>query len=121
MWNLEKTEKRLLIVLMAALLIGVGILVYRKSCPVGNLRISYSGTGPGPGARHVAKEGKKININEATAEELANLKGVGTVLAHRIVDYRTKNGLFVSIDDIKRVPGIGNALFARIKDDVVIE
>lgn len=121
MLNLEKPEKILLAVLMAALLLGLGILAYRKSCPVGSLRIESSMPETRPSGRDIIKNSKTININEAAAEELKNLKGIGVVLARRIVEYRTKNGLFISLDDLKRVRGIGNALFEKIKNDITIE
>ncbi len=121
MLNLEKPEKTLLVILMAALLLGAGILAYKKNCSVGSLRIEYSGAETRPVGRGIIKNNKITNINEATAAELVNLKGIGTVLAGRIIDYRTKNGLFISPDDLKRVPGIGNALFEKIKNDIIIE
>ena len=121
MLNLEKPEKILLAILIAALLFGAGILVYRKNCPVGNLRIEYSGSKEQSSGRTITKKNKKININEASAEELKNLKGIGAVLAGRIVEYRANKGLFISIDDLKRVRGIGNALFEKIKDNITIE
>jgi competence protein ComEA len=48
-----------------------------------------------------------ININTATAEELEQLPGIGPALSKRIVEYRSRNGLFVSRDSLIAVPGIG--------------
>lgn len=65
--------------------------------------------------------GKKININTATAEELAtNLPGIGESIAKRIVEYRIYNGDFVSIDEIKNVSGIGEAKFEAIKELICV-
>ena len=61
-----------------------------------------------------------ININRATAKQLDALDGVGPVIAQRIVDYRKKNGSFISIDDLQKVSGIGAAKFAQIKAKVRI-
>jgi competence protein ComEA len=69
----------------------------------------------------VAQEGKKININQASAEELAQLKGVGTVYAQRIVDFREANGSFALPEDIMKVPGIGNKIFETNKDFITVE
>ncbi|MSQ20231.1 MAG: helix-hairpin-helix domain-containing protein [Betaproteobacteria bacterium] len=61
-----------------------------------------------------------VDINTATAEEFDRLKGIGPVKAKAIVDYRTKNGPFKSIGDIKKVPGISDATFQTIKPDITI-
>ncbi|EEY38151.1 DNA uptake protein [Vibrio mimicus MB451] len=51
-----------------------------------------------------------VNINTASAEELATLlKGIGLKKAQAIVDYREANGPFISIDDLTNVKGIGEA------------
>ena len=63
----------------------------------------------------------KININTATAQQLSDgLNGIGEVLAKRIVDYRTQNGIFKSIEAIKNVSGMGEKTFAKIKDNITI-
>ena len=46
-----------------------------------------------------------VNVNTATADELEALPGVGPATAAAIVDDRTRNGPFVSVDDLERVPG----------------
>ena len=58
----------------------------------------------------------KININTATHGELTDLPGIGTALASRIIDYRTQNGSFAKIEDIKNVSGIAQRRFDAIKD-----
>jgi comEA protein len=63
----------------------------------------------------------KININTATAEELVTLPMIGEVRAASIIDYRTKNGPFRTIEDIISVKGIGEKTFAKIKDAICIE
>jgi len=63
----------------------------------------------------------KININTATLAELDMLPGVGATIAQRIIDYRTQNGDFKKLDDLKKVRGIGDALFNQIKDWITIE
>ena len=62
----------------------------------------------------------KVNINTATKEQLLSLSGIGESKAVAIVDYRNNNGLFKRIEDIKNVSGIGEALFAKIKDFITV-
>ena len=64
---------------------------------------------------------KKLNLNTASAEELALLPGIGPVLAKRIVAYRQEHGPFQTIDALKQVSGIGDKLLERIQGLVVLE
>ncbi len=52
----------------------------------------------------------QININTAGHEELMQLKGVGEVLAQKIIEYRQKNGPFEKVEDILNVKGIGQKI-----------
>lgn len=63
----------------------------------------------------------KININTATLDELDALPGIGPSIAQRIIDYRTQNGNFKKIEDLKDVRGIGDALFDQIKESVTVQ
>ncbi len=67
-----------------------------------------------------APVGAKVNINTATADQLATLPGIGKETAQRIIDYRTKTP-FKTIDDLKNVKGIGEAKFGKIKDLITAE
>ena len=62
----------------------------------------------------------KININTSTKEELMTLQGIGESKANDIIKYRDTNGLFNSIEDIKKVTGIGENVFASIKENITI-
>jgi len=65
-------------------------------------------------------EPHNIDINTATAEELELLPKIGPVIAQRIIDYRNNNNGFDSIEEIKSVNGIGDAIFAQIKDFIIV-
>ena len=57
-----------------------------------------------------------ISINTATEEELSSLSGIGPSKAKQIIEYRNSSGPFKTIEDIKQVPGIGESIYAQIKD-----
>ena len=59
-----------------------------------------------------------VNINTATKEELTTLKGVGEKRAQEIINYRTKNGPFKTVDDLEKVPGIGPGIMKQIRSEV---
>lgn len=61
-----------------------------------------------------------ININTADATLLDTLPGIGPSKAAAIVDYRTKNGPFATIEDIQKVSGIGPVTFANLKDKITV-
>jgi len=61
-----------------------------------------------------------VNINTATPGELDGVKGIGPSKAQAIVDYRTKNGPFKSLDDLKNVKGFGEKSIAKLKGELSI-
>ena len=63
---------------------------------------------------------QKVNINTATKEELMKLSNIGESKAEKIIDYRTANGNFNSIEDIKKVSGIGDKLYDSIKENITV-
>jgi competence protein ComEA len=67
-----------------------------------------------------AAAGALVNINLAGVAELETLPGVGPATAQAIITYRTEQGPFGSIEDIKNVPGIGDAKFAAMKDAITV-
>lgn len=62
----------------------------------------------------------KVNINTANSSELQKLPGIGPSLAESIVEYRKQNGRFASVEDIKKVSGIGKNKFNKIKEYIRI-
>lgn len=67
-----------------------------------------------------AVSGGLVNINTATAAELSTISGIGGTRAQAIIDYREKNGSFKTIEDIKKVDGIKDGLFSKIKDKITV-
>jgi competence protein ComEA len=63
---------------------------------------------------------QKVNINTAESWLLEALPGIGEVLARRIIDYRSENGPFIEIEDLKMVEGIGTATFDKLMDRITV-
>ena len=63
----------------------------------------------------------KININTATQTEFETLPGIGPSLAYKIVEYRNQNGKFKTIEDLKKVSGIGENKYKQIESFVKIK
>ena len=64
--------------------------------------------------------GEKVNINTADQGQLDKLPGVGPATARKIIDYRNANKGFKSVEEIKKVQGIGDKKYAEMKDYLTI-
>ena len=73
-------------------------------------------TRSGGTSRAAVRKNGPIMINRATVKDFESLDGIGPVLANRIVTYRKTNGPFTAIEDLLKVPGIGQNKFAQFKE-----
>ena len=90
---------------------------------VGEQQANVSGGGADGGAASTSGGNDTaglVNINTASAAELQTLSGIGPSMAQSIIDERTKNGAFASVDDLMRVSGIGEKKLAKIKDCICV-
>ncbi len=71
-----------------------------------------------PGAAPGDDAAAQVNLNTASESELEELPGVGPVLAGRIVQWRTDNGPFTSVEQLEEVDGIGPSTFEELRDQV---
>lgn len=67
-----------------------------------------------------AEQSSPININTANQSELETLPGIGPAKAAAIIEYRTTNGPFQSLEDLMQIPGIGSNICEEIKDLIII-
>lgn len=63
----------------------------------------------------------RININTANAGQLETLPGIGPVYARRIIEYRTKNGPFTTVEELIQIKGIGKKRLEKLKPFVKLE
>lgn len=72
--------------------------------------------------QQVAVNPNALNINTASAAEIQDkLVGIGAKKAQAIVDYRTKNGAFISVEQLKEVSGIGEATLEKNHSRIVLQ
>lgn len=67
-----------------------------------------------------AKNQEKINLNTASLTELQGLTGIGEKKAQAIIEYRTKNGEFQSVDQLTKVDGFGEKTVEKLRDSITI-
>ncbi|MFC5949290.1 helix-hairpin-helix domain-containing protein [Pseudonocardia lutea] len=79
-----------------------------------------SGPAPAGGGSGGAAPGGKVDLNRATLEQLDGLPGVGPVTAQRILDWRTRNGRFARVDQLREVEGIGERRFTQLRELVTV-
>ena len=72
------------------------------------------------GSGGITSDGR-VNINTATAAELITLSGIGQTRAEAIIRHREARGGFERIEEIMNVSGIGESIFASIKDRIFVE
>lgn len=116
MTPLAKNERVIIVFLCSAVLLGAFV----HTC-----KTRYFGYHPpiaGSVSEREAPSVKKIiDINMAEEKELVSLKGIGPVLAGRIISFRLENGPFRAIEDILKVKGIGPAKYAKIKESITVD
>ncbi len=77
-------------------------------------------TPPVTSSAAVSEAGGVIDLNEATAQQLEALPGIGAVKAHTIVEHRESVGRFAGVEELLQVAGIGPATLNGIRDRVTV-
>ena len=98
---------------------GRQIVVPRKGAGATGVAAAAGGA-PAEGAAGGGTSGGPVNLNTATVEQLDTLDGVGPTTAQKIIDYREQHGGFGSVNELDRIPGIGEKRMAALRDQVTV-
>jgi len=128
---MNSRERAVLVFLIVVLLAGAGVSAFRRYRLQQNLKAvrvaivqdstarlqsSVSGSAtPDPGSPTPF-----LDLNTASASELDLLPGIGPALAQRIIEYRTKQGGFRTVDELLKVSGIGPKKFEAIRERITV-
>ena len=106
------------IIFIALYLIGVNML--KKSDKVNDISdaVPYSETYSENNAKPVSE---RVNINDADIDELITIPGIGEELAKKIIEKREELGGFKTIEDLRKVYGIGDKKFEDMKNKITVE
>ena len=91
---------------------GEQIVVPKPGQPIEGAAGVFGGPGTSGG---VATRAPVVNLNTADLTELDGLPGVGPVLAQRILDWRSQNGRFSTVDELGEVSGIGDKVLEHLR------
>lgn len=108
---LTRSEKAIILIFAFALLLGIVAAFQHRYVSVLDLNTVFAA---GQTYQY------KINLNTATADELALLRGIGNARAARIIEYRQQNGPFAAVDELVKVNGISRRIIDDIKGLVTV-
>ncbi|MBN1526197.1 MAG: helix-hairpin-helix domain-containing protein [Candidatus Omnitrophica bacterium] len=115
MFDLDRRETALVLILTGIIIAGLALRMYTMAHPA--VTVIQGAFEPSANEEMLAPEDlTRIDINKAGVEELMKLRGVGKVLATRIVEYRSSRGPFTTPNDIINVKGVNKKLLDRIKN-----
>jgi len=113
MLTLTKQEKLIIYFLVGTFALGVGLKHYkaRQITKAEGSRLDQI----------IAEEEAPVDINTDGFKDLIKLPGIGPSLAERIIEYRQVNGKFSSVEELKKVKGIGDKKLEKLKKHVMVE
>jgi competence protein ComEA len=104
MFSLTQEERRVILFLALISLLGLGIsFLSQNNSPLKSWVSVNENLG-------------KLNLNKADKEELLALPGIGEKLAQRILDYRRENERFLNLEDLKKIKGVTECRYQKLKE-----
>ena len=91
-------------------------------CCLALMILAATGVAAGPASKgdDASTPAAPIDLNQASAQQLTRLPGIGESLAKRIVDFREQNGPFKRVEDLMKVKGIGEKSFQKLRPHVKV-
>jgi len=114
-------EQGVLVFLIVCLVSGIGIRMYQHhwaplpDTDIENVLLQNRSEFYGKMYQPKSTPSAGVDINTADIDELQQIPGVGPVFSRRILDYREKNGKFISVEDLLKVKGIGRKTFEKMR------
>jgi len=112
MFSLTPRERKVLVFL--GILIFCGAVLRFLNVKINNVTASANN-------QNQIQEALLININTASSADLEKITGIGPAIAGRIIEYRKAHGNFSSLDDLRKVKGIGGKKLKIMKDYITIQ
>ena len=122
MLDLTRQEKTILLVLVFSFVTGLSLSAYKKTQQKLNLNVvPYELKAAREKADKFIEQQGFININSLKIDELTRLPGVGEELARRIIEYHNLHGPFKTKKELIQVKGIGEKKFEKFEDLITLE
>ena len=122
--TIERHYWKAVVFLVILILAGTGFWGVRRFAPtvfLGKPDLIVAPNGERPQSRVTLDKPALLNINTASAEELQTLPNIGAGMAQRIIDHRSQNGNFTSVDALQKVKGIGAKTLEKLKPFVDVK
>jgi len=122
MWGFTKQEQRAIIFLLAVFGAGCALLYYHKAQPAPPISVQHAeqlsafvesvkrdslASEPSPVVAADMRPRGRLDLNQASYQELMELPGIGPVMAQRILEYRARTGGFSKVEELAEVKGVG--------------
>ncbi len=127
---LTSTERKVILFLAGTFVIGAGIRLYSEAFPTIQ-RFDYhasdstfadlSSKVQADASSEERLSPSKVNLNEASKEQLLALPGIGDVVAERILQYKKERGSFTSVEELLKIKGISKKKLEQIKNFLTID